>query len=36
MRYMRFADTDEVKEKRPDLEAAVRAWCALKEGSRGR
>lgn len=36
MRYMRFADGAEVKEKQPDLEAAVRACCSLKETSGGR
>jgi hypothetical protein len=30
VRYMRFENLDEVKAKRPDLEAAVRAWCKLK------
>jgi hypothetical protein len=30
VRYMRFASLDEVKAKRADLEAAVRAWCRLK------
>jgi hypothetical protein len=33
VRYMRFADGAEVKKKRADLEAAVRAWCSLKEDS---
>ena len=33
VRYMRFADGAEVKKKRADLEAAVRAWFSLKEGS---
>jgi hypothetical protein len=33
VRYMRFADSAEVKKKRADLEAAVRAWCSLKERS---
>lgn len=33
VRYMRFADTDDVKTKRRDLEAAVRAWCKLKDSS---
>ena len=33
VRYMRFADGAEVTKKRADLEAAVRAWCSLKEGS---
>jgi hypothetical protein len=32
VRYMRFADLADVKAKRPDLEAAVRAWCELKGG----
>jgi hypothetical protein len=37
VRYMRFADLDEVESKRSDLEAAVRAWCKLKGGpGRGR
>jgi hypothetical protein len=31
VRYMRFSNIEEVKAKRPDLEAAVRAWCELKE-----
>jgi hypothetical protein len=31
VRYMRFADYDEVKAKQRDLKAAVRAWCKLKE-----
>jgi hypothetical protein len=31
-RYMRFEDIDDVKAKRPALEAAVRAWCKPKEG----
>ena len=29
-RYMRFADLEDVEAKRPALEAAVRAWIALK------
>ena len=33
VRYMRFANSDDVKAKRRDLEAAVRAWCKLKESS---
>ena len=33
VRYMRFADRNDVKRKRRDLEAAVRAWCKLKENS---
>jgi hypothetical protein len=32
VRYMRFTDTADVKAKRGDLEAAVRAWCRLKGG----
>jgi hypothetical protein len=32
VRYLRFADLDDVKAKRRDLEAAVRAWCDLKSG----
>jgi hypothetical protein len=31
VRYMRFADRDDVNAKRPDLEAAIHAWFALKE-----
>jgi hypothetical protein len=30
VRYMRFANTDEVMKKRRDLEAAVLAWCSLR------
>jgi hypothetical protein len=30
VRYLRFADPDDVKAKRRDLEVAVRAWCELK------
>jgi hypothetical protein len=33
VRYMRFADSDDVQAKRRDLETAVRAWCKLREGS---
>ena len=29
VRYMRFADLEDVKAKKSDLEAAVRAWCEL-------
>lgn len=37
VRYMRFADSGDVKTKRRDIEAAVRAWCKLKDSSgRGR
>jgi hypothetical protein len=32
VRYMRFADVEEVEAQRLDLEAAVRAWCRLKTG----
>jgi hypothetical protein len=32
VRYMRFADLADVRAQRPDLEAAVRAWCKLKSG----
>jgi hypothetical protein len=32
VRYMRFTDLDDVKAKRPDVEAAVRAWCQIKDG----
>ena len=32
VRYMRFADASDVKRKRQDLEKAIRAWIALKEG----
>jgi hypothetical protein len=30
VRYMRFTDLADVKAKRADLEAAVRAWCDVK------
>jgi len=30
VRYMRFADLEEVKEKRSDLERAIRAWIELR------
>ena len=30
-RTMRFADLDEIAEGQSELEAVVRAWCALKE-----
>jgi hypothetical protein len=33
VRYMRFVDLDEVKEHRSDIEKAVKAWCAMKNGS---
>jgi hypothetical protein len=29
VRYMRFADLEDVRAKKTDLEAAVRAWCEL-------
>jgi hypothetical protein len=32
VRYLRFADLDDVKAMRRDLETAVRAWCDLKSG----
>jgi len=32
VRYMRFEGPDEVEAKKPDLEAAVRAWVKLKGG----
>ena len=32
VRYLRLADAAEVKRKRKDLEEAVKAWIALKEG----
>lgn len=32
VRYMRFTDLDDVKAKRRDVEAAVRAWCQIKDG----
>jgi len=32
VRYMRFVDLADVKAKRGDLQAAVRAWCDLKSG----
>lgn len=35
VRYMRFADRSDVTNKRKDLEKAIRAWIALKEGEGG-
>jgi len=32
VRYLRFADKADVKRKKADLEKAIRAWIALKEG----
>jgi hypothetical protein len=32
VRYIRFVDVADVKAKRRDLQAAVRAWCKLKGG----
>ncbi|MGH2678279.1 MAG: DUF1801 domain-containing protein [Actinomycetota bacterium] len=32
VRYLRFTDADDVKAKKRDLEAAVRAWVKLKSG----
>ena len=32
VRYLRFADAADVERKRKDLENAVKAWIALKEG----
>jgi hypothetical protein len=32
VRYLRFTDIDDVKKKKPDLEAAIRAWVTLKGG----
>lgn len=32
VRYLRFADTADVKRKKSDLEKAIGAWIALKEG----
>jgi hypothetical protein len=32
VKYLRFADEADVKRKRRDLEKAIRAWIALKEG----
>jgi hypothetical protein len=32
VRYLRFADESDVRRKRKDLENAIRAWIALKEG----
>jgi hypothetical protein len=32
VRYLRFEDADDVKSKKRDLEAAVRAWIKLKDG----
>ena len=29
--YMRFADREEVEAARPELEAVVRSWCAMKQ-----
>lgn len=31
VRYMRFADLEDVEKNRSDIEAAVQAWCALKD-----
>jgi len=32
-RYARFDDLDDVEAKREQLEAVVRAWCAMKDGA---
>jgi len=32
-RYARFDDLDDVEAKRGQLEAVVRAWCAMKDGA---
>lgn len=32
VRHMRFTDLEDVKVKTPDLEKAIRAWCALHGG----
>lgn len=32
VKYMYFADLPDVEAQRPALEAAIRAWCAMKEG----
>ena len=32
VKYLRFADEADVKRKRKDLEKAIQAWIALKEG----
>ena len=32
VKYMYFADLPDVEAQRPSLEAAIRAWCAMKEG----
>jgi len=32
VKYLRFADEADVERKRKDLEKAIRAWIALKEG----
>jgi hypothetical protein len=32
-RVMRFADLAEVEEGKADLEAVIRAWCEMKDGS---
>jgi hypothetical protein len=32
VRTMRFADLHEVEAGRADLEAVIRAWCAMKAG----
>lgn len=31
-RTAKFADLDDIEAKRPQLEAVIRAWCALKDG----
>lgn len=31
-RAAKFADLDDIEAKKPQLEAVVRAWCALKDG----
>ncbi len=33
VRYMYFADSGDVELQRPALEAVIRAWCAMREGS---
>jgi hypothetical protein len=30
VRYMRFADADDVERSRADVEAVIRAWCEMK------
>jgi hypothetical protein len=32
VRYMRFAGVEDAEKHRSDIEAAVKAWCAMKAG----